>query len=99
MRIERMLSADDGEEVILYIEGPMESNHESECYCIIGLEGSNISELTRIYGIDKLQAIMLSIRHLKHFLDRALSNIDSKKIRWDLGSEEGDFGLDMMDET
>lgn len=50
MRIERLLSTNDGEVVVLYVDSPKASERESEYYCKIGLEGGSISETATIYG-------------------------------------------------
>ncbi len=93
MRIERKLSTDLGEEVVLYIEQPTASRHKDEFSCKIGLESVSINKNEIIYGIDPMQALLLSIRHLSSFVERNSEAIHPRRLVWELGEEEDEFGL------
>jgi hypothetical protein len=93
MRIERELSTNTGEKVILYIEAPKKSDREHEFSCKLGLEGAELDKSTIIYGIDPMQAMLLSIRHLNGLVARASESIRPRRLIWEFGEKEDDFGL------
>lgn len=95
MRIERALSTDDGTIVHLYLEGPEASEKESEYYCVIGLEGGGISECRKIYGVDQIQAIILSLRHLKFMAEKAAQSLVPRRLSWESGDDDNVFGLNL----
>lgn len=93
MRIERELSTNLGEKVVLYVYPPIEGDRNDEFFCIVGLEGAGINKTSKIYGIDPMQALLLSIRHLSGFLERGSASIHPRRLVWDLGEEGDEFGL------
>ena len=92
MRIERYLLTNLKEEVTLYLEYP-KNNRESDFYCEIGIIGDDIDKKTFIHGIDAIQALTLSIRHLDSFASRVSESIRPRYLYWELGTEEDRFGL------
>lgn len=95
MRIERILSTDDGAVVQIYLEGPEFSEQALECYCIIGLNGGGISECKKIYGTDQFQAVILSLRHLGFLAEKAAQSITPRQLFWEAGDNENIFGLNL----
>lgn len=95
MRIERALSTDDGAVVHLYLEGPTASERELEYYCTIGVKGEGLSECAKIYGIDQVQAVILSLRHLRFLAERFSLLIAPRRLFWELGDEADVFGLNL----
>ena len=93
MRTERVLTTDAGEDVVLYVEQPKKGRSENEFSCVIGIEGRGISKSTVIYGIDPMQALILAIRHLSGFVERVSKSIHPRRLSWELGEDENDFGL------
>lgn len=93
MLIERSLSTDGGDEVILYFKGPEKSESRDEYFCEIRLIGSGIDAQETIYGIDQFQSVILSIRHLDYFVSKISKSISPRYLKWELGSGMGDFGL------
>jgi hypothetical protein len=93
MRTERELSTNLDEKVILYVEQPEQGRSVNEFSCKIGLEGNEIDKTAVIYGIDPMQALLLSIRHLSGFVERSSESIHPRRLIWDLGENEHDFGL------
>lgn len=94
MRVERELHTDLGTKVVLYIEHPMKSGlSDNEFSCKIGLEGEGIDISTVIFGIDPLQAMILSLRHLTGFVPRISRSLHPRYLIWEWGCEENDFGL------
>ena len=93
MRTERLLITDTGENVILYVEQPKKGCNDHEFICVIGIEGYDLNTSTVIYGIDSMQALLLAIRHLSGFVERASRSIRPRRLIWELGEGENDFGL------
>ena len=93
MRVERELSTNLGERVVLFIEQPEKSNRENEFSCRIGLLGAGLDTSTRIYGIDPMQALLLSIRHLSGFVEKHSTSMHPNRLVWELGRGETDLGL------
>jgi len=93
MRVERELSTNLGDKVMLYIDGPCESDRNNEFYCKIGLEGKGVQATDVIFGIDSMQALILAMRHLNGFVLRVSKSIDPNYLSWELGADENDFGL------
>lgn len=93
MRIERELSTDLGEKVVIYVDQPMKSDRLNEFFCKIGIEGTGIDKSTIIYGIDPMQAMLLSIRHLNSFAEMVSESLHPRRLIWDLGENDNDFGL------
>ena len=93
MRVERELSDDTGSKVILYIEGPESTGRRDEFSCRIGLDGAGISKSTVLYGVDPMQSLLLSVRHMHGFVERESRAIQPRRLLWVLGDFETDFGL------
>lgn len=93
MRIERILSTSDGEDVRLYLEGPQKTEREGDYFCIIGLDGAGISEYKKIYGVDQFQALILSLRHLNYLVNKTAQSIIPRQLSWTAGDDENIFGL------
>lgn len=93
MRVERELLDNMGSKVILYIEGPESMDRRDEFSCKIGLEGAGITRSTVLYGLDPMQALLMAVRHMAGFVERESKAISPRRLLWDLGSTEDDFGL------
>lgn len=93
MRITRVLITDTGAYVNIYLEGPNEGEQSSDFYCNIGLDGDDISERAKIYGIDQFQALLLSIKHLEYLAEKTSASIAPGRLFWELGQEGNQFGL------
>jgi hypothetical protein len=93
MRVERELSTSRGAKVVLFVEQPEKSLGRDEYSCRIGLEGAGIDASTRIYGIDAMQALLLSVRHLKTFVAVHSKSMHPDRLTWELAANETDFGL------
>lgn len=93
MRIERELLTNMGGRVVLYVDIPRESDRNNEFYCKIGLDGDGVQASEMIFGIDAMQALILAMRHLNAFVLRVSKSMHPNHLSWELGAEEGDFGL------
>jgi hypothetical protein len=93
MRVERELLDSLGSRVILYIEWPESTGRRDEFSCRIGLDGAGISKSTLLYGVDPMQALLMAVRHMAGFVERESKAINPRRLLWDLGAAEADFGL------
>lgn len=93
MRVERELFDDAGSKVILYVEGPESTGRRDEFSCRIGLDGAGISKSAVLYGVDSMQALLMAVRHMGGFVERESKAIYPRRLLWDLGETETDFGL------
>ena len=93
MRVERELLDDMGSKVILYVEGPESTGRRDEFSCKIGLDGAGINKSTVLYGVDPMQALLMAVRHMGGFVERESKAINPRRLLWDLGETETDFGL------
>lgn len=94
MRIERQLSTNSGEGVIVYIDMPKKESRENEFSCKVGVEGAGIEESTVIFGVDAMQAMMLAIRYIDVFVKRVSESIRPRQLIWEFG-EKDDLGFIM----
>ncbi len=97
MKVERKLSTGAGDIVFLYIEMPKRSDKLEEFYCKIGIFGVDFNFSSKIYGIDPMQALLLSVRHLESFSDSVRTSIHPTTLSWDLGTSEDILGLKIIE--
>lgn len=82
-----------GERVVLFVEQPNKSDGRDEYSCRIGLEGGGLAVSTRIYGIDPMQALVLSVGHLNSFVTRHSKAMHPNRLVWEFAANETDFGF------
>lgn len=93
MMAQRELITNTGEKVLFYISVPEKNPDSNDYFCIMGLKGQEINFTRKIYGIDSMQALFLSISHIDGLIKTWSAAISPEFLIWESGSTQNDLGL------